>query len=290
MDYIIEEIEKLNIEKKFKELIFFKDAIEHSLEWGMNYIFFSPSKRIRPLILLESNLIYSDLDNDSYILSSALEMIHTYSLVHDDLPCMDDDDLRRGVKTLHKIKDEAYALLVGDALLTRSFEILSMYTKKDKLPQIIDIFCKKSGHKGIIYGQILDLEGEGKNLEIESINKINKYKTSSLFELALIAGAINGGASNKDIKLLEELGSLLGYIFQLKDDILDIVGDSKLLGKNIGSDEKNKKSSIPLIIGIEKTKEMLYEYEKKSINCIEKLPANKTFFYKLLDFILKRKR
>lgn len=290
MDYILKEIEKLNIEKKLKELIYLKDVIEYSLEWGMNYIFFSPSKRIRPLILLESNLIFSTLDDDSYILSSALEMIHTYSLVHDDLPCMDDDDLRRGVKTLHKIRDEAYALLVGDALLTRSFQILSLYSKKNKLPQVLDIYCQKSGYKGIIYGQILDMESEGKILEIESVNNINKYKTSSLFELALIAGAINGGAKDADIKVLEELGSLLGHIFQLKDDILDIIGDSKLLGKNIGSDEKNKKSSIPHIIGIEKSNELLYEYQKQSINCIEKLPCNKTFFYKLLDFILDRKK
>ena len=290
MDYIQKEIERLNIEKNLKKNLYIKNVKKHSLEWGMNYILFSPSKRIRPLILLESNLIFSSIDNDSYILASALEMIHTYSLVHDDLPCMDNDDLRRGVKTLHKIKNEAYALLVGDSLLTRSFEILSGYSKKEKIFDILNFFCKKSGHEGIIYGQLLDLEGEDKKLEINSINKINKHKTCALFELALIAGAINGGADKEDLLVLERLGSLIGYIFQLTDDILDIVGDLKLLGKNTGSDEKNKKSSIPLIIGIENSQKMLYEYKNKCINCIENLPSNKLFFYNLIDFIIERKK
>lgn len=288
MNYLLEEIKRLNIEKVLKELIFIENAQKHSIEWGMNYITFSPSKRIRPLILLESNLIFSPLDKDSYILAGALELIHTYSLVHDDLPCMDDDDLRRGLKTLHKIKDEAYALLVGDSLLTRSFEILSRYTKKEKLADILANFCNKSGYKGIIYGQTLDLDGENKNLEIDSINKINKYKTCALFELALISGAINGGADKNDLIKLEELGLLIGYIFQLTDDILDIVGDSKLLGKNIGSDEKNKKSSIPLIIGIENSRKMLFDYKKRCVDCIDKLPANREFFYKIIDFIIDR--
>ena len=278
MNLIQKEIERLNIENRLKKLLYIKNIKKHSLEWGMNYILISPSKRIRPLILLESNLIFSSLDEDSYILAAALEMIHTYSLVHDDLPCMDDDELRRGVKTLHKIRDEAYALLVGDALLTRSFEILSKYSKKEKISKILEYFCRKSGYKGIIYGQILDLEGENKNLKINSINEINKHKTCALFELALIAGAINGDAGKEDLLVLEELGSFLGYIFQLTDDILDIVGDFQSLGKNTGSDEKNKKSSIPLIIGVENSKKLLYEYKKKCINCIENLPSNKFLF------------
>lgn len=290
MNFIQKEIEKLKIEQNFKKILNIKKVKEYSLEWGMNYILFSPSKRIRPLILLESNLIFSSLDNDSYMLAAALEMIHTYSLVHDDLPCMDNDDLRRGVRTLHKIRDEAYALLVGDSLLTRSFELLALYSKKEKISEILGCFCKKSGYKGMIYGQMLDLEGENNNLEINSINIINKHKTCALFELALIAGAINGGAGEDDLLLFEELGSLIGYIFQLTDDILDIVGDIKSLGKNIGSDEKNKKSSIPLIIGIEKSREILEEYKSKCIDYIDKLPSNKSFFYKLVDFIIERKK
>ena len=287
---IEKEKKRLKIEKELKNILFFKDAKKDTIQWGMNYIAFSPSKRIRPLLLIESNLVFSPIDKDSYILACAIELIHTYSLTHDDLPCMDDDDLRRGVKTLHKIKNEAYALLVGDALLTRGFGILSKYSKKDILPKIIDIFYKKAGCSGMIYGQMLDIEGEGENLGIEAINEINRHKTGALFELALMSGAINGDASQKDLINIERLGAAIGYIFQLQDDILDIIGDDKVLGKRTGSDEKNKKSSIPLIIGVKESEKMLYKYMDQAIGYIKKLPSNRDFFYKLLDFIIKRKK
>jgi geranylgeranyl diphosphate synthase, type II len=256
----------------------------------MNYVTFSPSKRIRPLLLLESNLIFSAPDADSYILASALELVHTYSLVHDDLPCMDDDDLRRGVKTLHKVKNEAYAVLVGDALLTRAFEILSFYSKKDKLNEVLRYFTLKSGYKGMIFGQELDIEGENKKLTKDAINKINKNKTCALIELALICGAINGNAGKNEIKNLEYLGEIIGFIFQLQDDILDITGNTEILGKATGSDEKNKKSSLPLLIGIEKTKKLIYDLKDKSFNYIEKLKSNKKFFYDFIEYLTDRKK
>ncbi|MCK4796537.1 MAG: polyprenyl synthetase family protein [Spirochaetes bacterium] len=288
MKFIEREIKKLKIEEELRSLLFIKNTKKYSIEWGMNYITFSPSKRIRPLLLLESNLIFSSIDKDSYILASAIELIHTYSLVHDDLPCMDNDDIRRGVKTLHKMKDEAYALLVGDALLTRGFGILSKYSKKDILPQIIELFHKKAGYAGMIYGQILDMEGEGKNLEIEAINEINKHKTGALFELVLIIGAMNGKANYDDLENIKKLGTAIGYIFQLKDDVLDIIGDDKILGKKTRSDEKNKKSSIPLIIGVKESEKLLLKYKNLAIGYIENLSSNKDFFYRLIDFIIER--
>ncbi len=288
MKFIEREIKKLKIEEELRSLLFIKNTKKYSIEWGMNYITFSPSKRIRPLLLLESNLIFSSIDKDSYILASAIELIHTYSLVHDDLPCMDNDDIRRGVKTLHKMKDEAYALLVGDALLTRGFGILSKYSKKDILPQIIELFHKKAGYAGMIYGQILDMEGEGKNLEIEAINEINKHKTGALFELVLIIGAMNGKANYDDLENIKKLGTAIGYIIQLKDDVLDIIGDDKILGKKTRSDEKNKKSSIPLIIGVKESEKLLLKYKNLAIGYIENLSSNKDFFYRLIDFIIER--
>ena len=290
MNFIEQEFEKFKIKEKIKKLLYVKNASKHSIGWGMNYITFSPSKRIRPLLLLESNLIFSAPNADSYILAAALELIHTYSLVHDDLPCMDDDDLRRGIKTLHKVKNEAYAVLVGDALLTRAFEILSMYSKKEKLNDVLKYFTLKSGYKGMIFGQELDMEGENKKLTIDAIHKINKNKTCALIELALICGAINGNAAKDEIKNLENLGEIIGFIFQLQDDILDIIGDTKILGKNTGSDKKNRKSSIPLIIGIEKTKKIIYDLRNKSFKYIERLKNNKNFSYDFIEYLTDRKK
>ncbi len=290
MKYINEEIERLNIEERFKKNLYFENAPELSIKWGMNYITFSPSKRIRPLLLLESNLSFSDLDDDSYLLSTALELIHTYSLVHDALPCMDNDDLRRGQPTLHNIKNEGYAVLVGDALLTRAFEILSGYSKLDKISKVIKLFAMNAGYHRLIHGQFLDMEGEGKKLSLNEIDEINKNKTGSLFELALMSGAINGNANAEQIENMRILGTFLGNIFQLKDDVLDIIGDDKEMGKNSGSDEKKEKASIPRLLGIKESINLLNKFKEEALQYIKKIPNNNAFFNKLLEYIIDRVR
>ncbi len=290
MNIIEKKLNEYNIEKKLYELLYYKECEYLSLEWGMNYIFFSPCKRVRPLLLFETNKIFGNIDNDSTILAAAVELIHTYSLVHDDLPCMDNDELRRGVKTLHVVKNEAYALLVGDALLTRGFGILAAYSKKDKINQIIQLIYEKIGEKGMILGQYIDMEAENKETNISEIDKINKHKTANLIELSMLLGAINGGATQKDLNLIEKLGENLGYIFQIKDDILDIEGDSNIIGKPVGSDEKNKKSSIVNILGIEKAKSELLNYKQKAFETIEKLASNKEFFFEFTEFLVNRNK
>lgn len=287
MNFIKEEFERLKIEDNVKK-IFNSDPPEFSIEWGMKYITLSPSKRIRPLLLLESNLIFNEIDNDSYILANSLELIHTYSLVHDDLPCMDDDDFRRGMITLHKIKSEAYAVLVGDALLTKAFGLLAKYSKMDKLPAILDVFYAKSGDNGMIRGQILDMDGENRKLSIEEILLINKNKTASLIELAFISGGINGGATQAELDLLQNLGEKVGHIFQIQDDILDILGDQRELGKKVGSDADNNKSSLPLVIGVEKAREVLLDFKAEALALVARLPSNNKFFINLLDFLESR--
>lgn len=287
MNFIKEEFERLKIEDNVKK-IFNSDSPEFSIEWGMKYITLSPSKRIRPLLLLESNLIFNEIDNDSYILANSLELIHTYSLVHDDLPCMDDDDFRRGMITLHKIKSEAYAVLVGDALLTKAFGLLAKYSKTDKLPAILDVFYAKSGDNGMICGQILDMDGENRKLSIDEILLINKNKTASLIELAFISGGINGGATQAELDLLQNLGEKVGHIFQIQDDILDILGDQRELGKKVGSDADNNKSSLPLVIGVEKAREVLLDFKAEALALVARLPSNNEFFINLLDFLESR--
>ncbi len=288
MNIINSEIKKLAIETKMSEFLFIHKSLDLSIEWGMNHILFAPSKRIRPLLVLESNSVFGSIDDDSYVLAAAVELVHTYSLVHDDLPCMDDDALRRGVKTLHTYKGEAFGVLAGDALLTRVFNILSHYSKVEKLPVILAMFGEKSGYNGMIKGQILDMEAEGKKLTIENINTINYYKTANLIQLSMMAGAINGGAKAADLVVIEELGKYIGFIFQIQDDILDIIGDSAVLGKQTGSDDKNNKSSIPLVSGLDKAKELIAEYKEISLNLIDKLPGNNYFFRELINYLVNR--
>lgn len=288
MSIVNKEIERLQIEAKMKALLGFEKAPEFSLEWGMNHILFAPSKRIRPLLVLESNLVFSECDEDVYILAALVELIHTYSLIHDDLPCMDNDELRRGVKTLHTVRDEGYAVLTGDALLTRGYEMLAGYRKLHCLPAILTYIADKAGYRGMILGQALDLEGEGKKLSLGRINEINQRKTSCLLQLSMMLGAVNGTASEKEVTVMEELGGLIGELFQIRDDILDIVGNPEVIGKNVGSDEKNGKSSIPLILGMERAERIMQEKRAEAQEKIERLPGNRVFFEKFLNFLIER--
>lgn len=289
-NFIESEINRLEIEENIRKILYFQDAEKLSIQWGMNYITFSPSKRIRPLLLLESNDIYQPIDRDTYILAAAVELVHTYSLVHDDLPCMDDDELRRGIKTLHTVKNEAYAVLVGDALLTRVFDILSQYSKYELLSQILSLFYRKAGENGMILGQYLDMEGENIKLKINDIEKINCNKTGALIQLSLMLGAINGKANEGQLNHLERIGELFGHIFQIKDDILDITGDESKIGKKIGSDSNNKKSSIPLSVGLDEANKMMQNYKEETIELIKKLPSNNDFFNHFLDFLITREK
>jgi geranylgeranyl diphosphate synthase type II len=285
---ITSEINRLQLEENLQKYISYDNPTELTLEWGINHIFYAPSKRIRPLLVLESNLVFSDLDEDSYLLAAAVEAIHTYSLIHDDLPCMDDDDLRRGVKTLHTIKDAAYGVLVGDALLTEGLGILSGYSKPERLPELLKLFLEKAGRNGMVGGQYLDMEGEGTELDADQIDSINALKTGALIELSLLCGAINAGADTADLPIIGRLGTLLGRIFQLQDDILDIIGDTKKLGKKTGSDQKKKKSSIPLVTGMDKARSLMDEYAAKAGELIDSLPDNRRFFHDLVQFLLSR--
>ncbi len=282
-------VRDLNIEERLRALLYYENAIKHSLEWGMNYILFSPSKRIRPLLLLETNRLFGDIDDDAYTLAACVELIHTYSLVHDDLPCMDDDRLRRGQPTLHTIINDAYAVLTGDALLTRGFGILSAYSKNDKIPQILRLVYEKSGEMGMIKGQRLDLMGEGFSLDIESINEINYFKTCNMIQLSMMLGAINAGYSG-DLKIIEELGSIIGHIFQIQDDILDITGNTLEIGKETGSDQKKKKSSMPLVMGLQKAEDYLKNLGDAAILMIKSIPNGEKFFIQLIEYLVNRTR
>ena len=295
MGLITDEISRFNIEEELKKLMYHENAVNASIEWGMNHIMFAPSKRVRPLLVLEANQVYCEPDNDTYVLAAAVELIHTYSLVHDDLPCMDDDGLRRGVQTLHVLYGDAYGVLVGDALLTEGYSMLSRYKKAEKLPLLLKLFGEKAGRCGMVYGQMLDLEYERglsgeKKMSLDAVNKVNRYKTGCLLQLSLLCGAINGGVKEQDLDLFDKLGGAVGDVFQIKDDILDQTSSTEVLGKPIGSDERNEKSSIVRFLGISGAEDLMNQRKNDALQLIKELPGNRDFFEKFLDFLVTREK
>ena len=290
MSFIDQHISDLHIEEKLKSLVYIDNPKEESVQWGMNYMFFAPSKRVRPLLTLESNLCFAAPDDDSYILAAATELIHTYSLIHDDLPCMDDAPLRRGVATLHSFRSEAYALLVGDALLTAGLGMLGRYSKSDRLARLLRLYHDKAGYEGMIYGQQLDMNGETRRLSLEETKLMEINKTSRLLQLSLVSGAINGGASEEYINIMDKLGESMGLIFQIRDDILDETATAAELGKPTGSDEENNKSSVTAIIGVDNAQAMIKDLSAECFELTDKLPGNREFFRAFVKYLAERNK
>ncbi len=223
-----------------------KESMIYSLEAG--------GKRIRPLLLFATLEAFGiDAKNGLYA-AAAIEMIHTYSLIHDDLPSMDNDDLRRGKPTNHKIFGDAIATLAGDALLTYSFEVMNKIpddfaSPATKLNVIVEM-AKAAGAEGMVGGQVADMEGEGKILTLEELDYIHIHKTGKLLRFSVLAGAMLAGASESQLTGLSGFAHHLGLAFQIQDDILDLVGNQQLMGKPVGSDTSNHKSTYPQLLSL----------------------------------------
>lgn len=263
---------KLLVEDKINEILG-----EFSYPWqiadGMKYAVLNGGKRIRPILLLMTLDILEKDEKLGMPTAVGIEMIHSYSLVHDDLPALDNDDYRRGKLTTHKKFGEAEGILIGDALLTHAFNV---FTEKniglisaEKIVEIVRLASSYSGINGMIGGQMVDIESEGKKIDIDKLRYLHKNKTGKLLRLPVELGCIIGEADEK-IKLeLEEYADLIGLAFQIKDDILDIEGDFESLGKPIGSDAELEKSTYPSIIGLDESKKLLSEIVEKAKNIIK---------------------
>lgn len=238
------------------------DSVNYSLNIG--------GKRIRPILFLITYSLYKDNYKDVVEMASAIEMIHTYSLIHDDLPCMDDDDLRRGVLTNHKKFGENIAVLTGDALLNEAMSLMMDFSIKHGESSLIASkeIAEAAGAEGMIGGQVVDVINEGKEISREELIYMYDKKTGELIRASIVSAAILANATKKDIDILNDFGLKLGLAFQIKDDILDVVGDVSKLGKNIKSDENNNKSNFISLFGLEHCKQ---ECEKLSNECIELL-------------------
>ncbi|WP_300384410.1 polyprenyl synthetase family protein [Clostridium sp.] len=247
-------------------------------------------KRIRPILFLLTYNIYKDNYEDIIDMAAAIEMIHTYSLVHDDLPSMDNDDLRRGMPTNHKKFGENIAVLAGDTLLNEAAMLLmdfSIKSGKEALLASKEIM-KSSGPEGMIGGQVVDIINEGKQIEKDELIYMHSKKTGELIRSAIVAGGILAKANKEDLKKLNEYGIKLGLAFQIKDDILDIIGDVKKLGKNIGMDKNLQKSNFISLFGLEYCKSECLKLTKECINLLESLSVDSKDLKEMTLYLLER--
>ncbi|RLQ98335.1 polyprenyl synthetase family protein [Falsibacillus albus] len=259
-----------------------KEAMTYSLQAG--------GKRLRPILLLATLSAYGEKLGKGLAAACALEMIHTYSLIHDDLPSMDNDDLRRGKPTNHKVFGEAFAILAGDALLTYSFQILA--ADEENTPEIkirlVELLSKCSGAEGMVGGQAADLQGENRSLTLEELEYIHLNKTGKLLMFSVVAGAIIAGASSKELQLFEAFALHLGLAFQIQDDILDIEGDVSKIGKPIGSDTTNHKSTYPALLTMDGAKEKLKEHVAEAKKMLAQTRLDIGLLEEITDLVAQR--
>jgi geranylgeranyl diphosphate synthase type II len=258
---------------------------------SMSYSVMAGGKRLRPILVLEAyNLFEGKDEKEVYPYMAAIEMIHTYSLIHDDLPAMDNDDYRRGRLTNHKVYGEDMAILTGDGLLNLAYETMIKSVDEKNVSKSIkamNIISNKAGVSGMIGGQVGDIKNVNKDMDIETLDKINELKTSCLIEGSLMVGATMAGASDKELESICMAGSLIGRAFQIQDDVLDVISDSKTLGKPVLSDEKNQKKTYVDLLGIDGAKEQVRNLSDKALKIIKEL-GNNEFLVTLIERLVNR--
>lgn len=257
---------------------------------AMKYSLVNGGKRLRPVLCLEfANSLGID-KTKALPFACAIEYIHTYSLIHDDLPCMDDDDYRRGKPSCHKQFSEATALLAGDALLTHAFQIITESDlPSEKKVEAVSLLSQNSGINGMIGGQVIDLKYEQENPNLNQILSVHKLKTGALISAACLLGCIAGSATDKQFAAASKYAYTLGIAFQIKDDILDVVGNSEILGKPVGSDCENDKTTYVTITGIEKAQNDVAELTEKAIKLLDVFDNNE-FLSELSKTLVNRNK
>lgn len=269
-----------------------KSEYSHLIYDAMAYSIAAGGKRIRPILHLEIIRLLGG-DPMKYMDSAcALEYIHTYSLIHDDLPAMDNDDYRRGKLTNHKVFGEDMAILAGDGLLNRAYELLLNKIATDTTAQAAKgaaYIAKKAGVQGMVAGQVVDIDSEEKSIDYETLNYIHMHKTSALIEASILSAAYMMNASDEKLLMLEKYAKNLGLAFQISDDILDVEGDFELLGKPIQSDMANHKTTFVSFYGLDKAKEKLREIITEAVNAIEDFSGSE-FLIELVKYMQYRKK
>ena len=284
-------VSKNEVDKEIKLLLPNGKGLEKKLFDAIEYSILSSGKRIRPFLVLETSKLFDVDKKNALRVAASIEMVHAYSLVHDDLPSMDNDDMRRGLLTTHKKFNEATAILTGDSLLTLSFEVLSdALTHSDaKIRcELIYELAKASGSSGMVAGQMMDLEAENKNLNIGVITRIQRLKTGSLIAFACHCGAILGRAEKKHKFALQGYAHDIGLAFQIKDDLLDVIGEKKTIGKAVNKDKKSGKQNFVSILGKERAEKQADFLVTQAIKHLDLFDKKADLLREVARFIVER--
>ncbi|MBN2032376.1 MAG: polyprenyl synthetase family protein [Deltaproteobacteria bacterium] len=262
---------------------------------AMAYSLFAGGKRLRPILCIAGAEAVGGKGTSVLPVACALELIHTYSLIHDDLPVMDNDDLRRGKPTNHKVFGEAVALLAGDGLLTEAFRLMggSMMAESVEAPsllRVIRLVAEAAGYEGMIGGQVVDIQSEGKQVEPGIVEFIHTRKTGALISASVASGAILGGGRDEEVEAITLYGRRIGLAFQVADDILDIEGDSKTLGKRVGVDAGKRKITYPSVVGLASSKEIQKDLAEQAVGALKGFDEKAEPLRKLAVYIIERKR
>ena len=291
--------ELTNRVRQIEEIIFSmlprEEGLQKQVIEAMRYSVMAGGKRLRPMLMWEAYRSFGKEDEKVYPFMAALEYVHNYSLVHDDLPAMDNDEYRRGRKTTHVVYGEDIAILAGDALLNYAYETIAKAmqdTAADPgMIRAFGIFAKKAGIFGMVGGQSVDVVNENNNTDmgLSDILFIHENKTAALIECALMCGAALAGANDEQIAMMEKVGSNIGLAFQIQDDILDATGSFEELGKPIGSDEKNQKATYLSLVGMDKSKEDVERLSKEAVDILKNVPQRNEFLEELVMSLVARR-
>jgi len=267
-----------------------KDEYPKEIHKALRYSTFAGGKRLRPYLTLLAYQLYKERLDPITPVAAAIEMVHTFSLVHDDLPDIDDDDYRRGKKSCHTVFGDGVALLAGDSLLLNAFELITYAEISDSLKvQFVRELARETGIHGMIAGQMVDIESEGKKIDKKTLNYIHTNKTARLINLSLRFGALGAKAPAKELAIIEDYGNKIGMVFQIVDDLLDIEGSQAKLGKTIGKDEIQGKATFPSLYGIEKSHQMANDLTEQAIAGISSLGERSLKLCILAKYLLNRK-
>lgn len=296
MNYKELKLEKIKeIESILENALPEKEGYQELIMEAMEYNLMAGGKRLRPMLMKESYTLFGGEDKIIEPFMAAIEMIHTYSLVHDDLPAMDNDDYRRGRKTTHIVYGEAMGVLTGDALLNYAFETaasaFSMYPEKSlEIGKAMQILAGKAGIFGMIGGQVVDVMSEGKAISKEVLDFIHELKTGALIECAMMIGAVLAGAGEEDVKKIESIAKHVGIAFQIQDDVLDVTSTAEVLGKPVLSDEKNEKTTYVTLVGLDEAKRLVEAISSEAIAMLHSFDVKNEFLEMLLAELIHREK
>ncbi|MCD8152420.1 MAG: polyprenyl synthetase family protein [Clostridiales bacterium] len=283
-----------DVERIIKNYLPPEEGFQRTVIEAMNYSFLAGGKRLRPMLMQETYRLFGGESPVIEPFMAAIEMIHTYSLIHDDLPALDNDEYRRGKKTTHVVYGEAMAILAGDGLLNYAFETavkaLQMEPGSPRVAEALAILSHNAGIYGMLGGQVVDVESEGKPLSREKLDFIYELKTGALIEASMRIGAVLGGADAGQQELISQAARDVGMAFQIQDDILDVVGDEAVLGKPVGSDEKNEKTTYITVRGLDAAAQDAERISKRAVAVMESLPVQNIYLNELLKYLIGREK